>query len=383
MEDYKVRILQPNVPTYRVALYEGLGAACPGRVEVFATDGVGTPNVSQPIKGIRYDYAHPIVKFWKIGWQKGVTTKGLKRGDVLVISGEVQNLSNIWLALRAKFRGIAVVWWGHHRSATSTEGRTKVRLFFARALSDIFLCYTKTGVNYLLERGFKQGRVFATWNTIDEKPIIGAIQKWSHSRLREFQVANKLLDRPLVLVCSALRPKTRLDLLFSAVSDETVRKWNPLVVIIGDGPMREEYMKKVSETGVGRYVRWLGPLRNQEELAPWFLSARVYAYPGAVGLGLIHAMAYGLPVVVHGNSEHQMPEFEAMEDGKTGLTFEENSVADLARKLDYSFSHPEEMKKMGEYAKEKAYSKYSMRQMVSNYCMAIEAAHQIVEKHDC
>ena len=48
----------------------------------------------------------------------------------------------------------------------------------------------------------------------------------------------------------------------------------------------------------------------------------------------------------------------------------------------YGFG-PEEMKKMGEYAKEKAYSKYSMRQMVSNYCMAIEAAHQIVEKHDC
>ena len=187
--------------------------------------------------------------------------------------------------------------------------------------------------------------------------------------------------RTVILVCSALRPKTRLDLLISALADETLIRWKPLVVIIGDGPQREVYRQKVSDEGVGEYVRWLGMRRKQDELAPWFLSAQVYVYPGAVGLGLIHAMAYGLPAIVHGNDKHQMPEFEVMEDGKTGLTFEENSVADLVRKLDYAFLHPAEMKEMGDYAKDKVLSKYSMRQMISNYCGAIEAARRLVQNN--
>ena len=376
-EKFKIRIIQPNVGPYRVALYEGLGRIYGDRIEVLATDGAGTPNVSQPLRGVKYDYSHPIKKFWKIGWQQGLSLDGMTKGDVLVISGEPQNITNVLLAIAAKFRGVSVIWWGHHRSATSREFRVKIRLLLAKTLSDIFLCYTKSGRDYLIARGFSENRVFATWNTIDLEPIKRAREYWTQGRLSDFRAQHDVGNRPMLLLCSALRPKTRLDLLIHALADPRLAQKNPVLIVIGVGPKEREYKVLAKELEVDDYIMWLGAERDQMKLAPWFLSAAMYVYPGAVGLGIIHSLSYGLPVVVHENANHQMPEFEVMENGKTGLTFKENDVADMVDKILKLLDEPQKCKAMGNYSSAKVFSQYSMDQMIKNYSAAIEAAHSI------
>jgi len=376
-DDFRIRIIQPNVGPYRVALYEGLGRIYGDRIEVLATDGAGTPNVSQPLRGVRYDYSHPIKKFGKIGWQRGLSLMGMTKGDVLVISGEPQNITNVLLAIAAKFRGVAVIWWGHHRSATSREFRVKIRLMLAKMLSDIFLCYTKSGRDYLIARGFAENRVFATWNTIDLEPIKRAREYWSQDRLSDFRTQHNIGTRPILLLCSALRPKTRLDFLIRAMSDIRLANRNPILVVIGEGPKEQECKALAKELGVDGDIMWFGPERDQMKLAPWFLSASMYVYPGAIGLGIIHSLAYGLPVVVHDNADHQMPEFEVMEVGKTGLAFKENDISDMVDKILSLLNNPEECKAMGKYSIAKVFSQYSMDQMIENYSAAIEAAHSI------
>ena len=51
------------------------------------------------------------------------------------------------------------------------------------------------------------------------------------------------------------------------------------------------------ELDVEQYVRWLGSIYDEAQLAPWFLTADAFVYPGAIGLSVLHAMGYGLPVV--------------------------------------------------------------------------------------
>lgn len=375
MESYKIRIVQPNVAPYRVPLYEGLGKLYPNRVEVWATDGVGTPNVSQPLKGVRYDYSHPIKRIGPFRWQVGVSLKGMAPGDVLVVCGEVQTLSNLWFAFWARVKGIAVVWWGHHQSATSTARRTRIRLWLAKRLADVFLCYTKTGIDFLVDRGFDPRRVFATWNTIDQAPIESAIRQWDSVALAEFRKHMAIEGHPVLLICSALREKTRLDLLLYAMADVRLLERKTILVIIGEGPKEEACRQLAKDLKIENSIRWIGATRDQMQMAPWFLSASMYIYPGAVGLGLIHALAYGLPAVVHGNAERQMPEFEAMEDGKTGVLFRENDIDDLVQKILYLIDRPDEKSKMGAYSARKVREQYSMEQMIANYAHAIDAAH--------
>lgn len=374
-DDFKIRVIQPNVGPYRVALYEGLGRIYGDRIEVLATDGAGTPNVSQPLRGVRYDYSHPIKKFWKIGWQRGLSLNGMTKGDVLVISGEPQNITNVFLAIAAKIRGVSVIWWGHHRSATSRELRVKIRLALAKMLSDIFLCYTKSGREFLIARGFAANKVFATWNTIDLEPIKRAREYWTQDRLSDFRACHNVENRSILLLCSALRPKTRLDLLIKALADSRLAQKNPMLVVIGEGPKEQECKALAKELMVDDHIMWFGPERDQMKLAPWFLSASMYVYPGAIGLGIIHSLAYGLPVVVHENADHQMPEFEVMENGKTGVTFKENDISDMVDKMLNLLDDSEGRKKMSEYSTAKVFSQYSMDQMIRNYSAAIDAAH--------
>jgi hypothetical protein len=63
------------------------------------------------------------------------------------------------------------------------------------------------------------------------------------------------------------------------------------------------------------------------------MISAVTVAPGMVGLTAMQSMAYGTPVITHGDFDNQMPEAEAIVPGVTGDFFERGDVADLARVL--------------------------------------------------
>ena len=60
------------------------------------------------------------------------------------------------------------------------------------------------------------------------------------------------------------------------------------------------------------------------------LVEALLVHPGAIGLSLLHAFGYGLPVVTHGNAEHHGPEFAVFEEGRSGRTYPEDDPQALA-----------------------------------------------------
>lgn len=362
----KVRIVQPLVPEYRKALFDGLCEIRSWETEVLASDIFGG-DFSVKLDKAKYDYGHSFRRVGPFLWQKGITLKGLTRGDVLVVCGDIHQLSSLWVALTARFCGVKVVWWGHHATATSSLLSTRIRLWIAKKLSDVMLVYTYTGVDYLEQRGFACGRVFATGNTINQEPINDAISGYDGKDM--------FSGHPGVLCCSVLREKVKLDLAIRALGDYRLK--DVRMAVIGDGPMRQKYEEVAKETKVADRILWLGATRNQEDMAPWFLSAKCFVYPGAVGLSILHSMSYGLPVVVHSNPAHQMPEYEIMEDGRTGVCFNEGDVQDLANKLAWLIQNEDARREMSAYCRKVALEKYSINQMVENFARAVEAAHDV------
>ena len=96
--EFRIRIFQPLVPEYRVALFEGLGQRYGDRIEVWAGDGFGEDQ-SLPLKGIKFSYGHNFVSIGPFKWQKGLSLAGLESGDVIVICGDIHQLSSLWLGL--------------------------------------------------------------------------------------------------------------------------------------------------------------------------------------------------------------------------------------------------------------------------------------------
>ena len=374
MNSFKIRIFEPSVPEYRVALFEGLANKYGDRIQLWSAPltSAGTP--SFPVENMFYDYSHPLLKFGPFHWQKGLSLNGLIKGDVIVVNGEIKGLSNLFYAVFAKLRGIRVIWWGHHWSSTSKMWKVLLRLQVVKLLIDVYLCYTVSGIEFLKHHGFSNKLVFATGNTINQLPIKKSLEYWNEEKLLDFKFKKSLSDKNLLLVCGVLREKMRLHQLFAAIGAQQLNNKNILVAVIGDGPEKERYLDAARKYNVNDKIIWLGAIRDENVMAPWFLSAKAYIYPGAIGLGILHSFSYGLPVITHDNAKHQMPEFEVMENEKTGLTFEENSIGDLSYKIGWLLSHEKERNEMSEYVRNLAFSKYSMDNMVANFVEAIEAA---------
>ena len=374
-DDFKIRIFQPIVPEYRVALFDGLGECYGERIEIWAAQGSGQDK-SYPLSRMRYDYNHPM---WKVGpfvWQKRLSLKGLNKRDVIVVCGDVHQLSSLWIALKARLCGVKVVWWGHHRTATSTGVAVWLRLSVARVLSTVFLAYTRTGIDYLVQFGFSSKRVFATGNTIDQEPIKAAVESWTTERLERFQAEHGIKEKKLLLCCSVLRSKVKLDLAIRALSSDALS--DVYMAVIGDGAEKTAWQSLAKELRVDNRIKWIDATRDQMVMAPWFLSAKAFVYPGSIGLSILHSFSYGLPVITHGNTRHQMPEFEVMEDEKTGLCFKEGDVGDLEQKICALLADEGKRMDMTGYCRKLAFEKYSMKQMIANFCEAIEAAHESV-----
>ena len=368
MRKIGVDIIQPMVPPYRVALFEKLDRDPELSVSLQCAPEWPRGQRSIPLSMTNYfpDRITVRIAGTSLLWQRGlrlICAKG--PGDVLVICGDMHYLSNLRLIFLAKSKGIGIVWWGHHRSATSTRLKIAVRLALARRVSDCVLTYTKTGIEYLAARGFDRSRLFATNNTIDLGPVEKAKAEWPADRLNQFQRREGIENKNILLFCSVLNPKTQLDLAIRALqllSDPSYE-----LVVIGNGPMMDEYKSVAVKCGVSDRIRWLGEIRDERRLAPWFLSAKAFVYPGVIGLSLIHAFAYGLPVITHGNPDHHMPEFEAATPGKNSLTFKENDPYSLARAICTMLSNEARRIEMGRAAYETVHENYTMEKMVANF----------------
>ena len=364
MADLKIRIFQPIVPEYRVALFDGLAEKYGEHIEIWAAENMGN-DVSYPLVKMRYDYNHPLKKVGPFVWQEELSLIGLRRGDVAVVCGDIHQLSSLWVALKAKMRGVKVVWWGHHVSALANERNVRIRLWIAKRLSDVYLCYTDVGVAYLEQKGFKQGHVFATGNTIDLKSVEQATKMWDGVR--------KFGNKKTLLFCGVLRDKVRVDVLLRALKILSDRRDDLHCIIIGGGEMGAVWKRLAVKLGVDSLVTWVGEVRGQDKLAPWFLSSDLFVYPGRIGLSLIHAFSFGLPVVLNDNRCNHGPEYEAFHPGENGWSFHENDEVDLAQQIDVAL-HASDLRTRGFVGKDYVFKNYSMSRMIERTSEAIEAA---------
>jgi len=369
---FNIRIFQPLVPHYRVGLFRGVGKRYAGRVELIAAERKVGYFVSQVIEEIRCDYHHDEIKVGPFYWMKGCSLDGLRRGDVVIIEGNIRKLAFLWVALCARLHGIGVVWWGLHKMPNQRGLSLWLRTCVMKHLATSILFYNKSGVEWYKSKNPGLPNAFAVGNAIDLDPIKKEISYWTEDRLKEFQDEKKVSAKRVVLACSRLTEKVRLHEAIRAMAEPSMPQ-DVVLAVIGEGPLREDLGQLAKDIGVDKKIMWLGPMYDQHEMAPWFLTAKLYVYPGPVGLGIIHALSYALPGVL--NDTHNSTEAEVFENGKTGRMFAESSIESLAETIARMLDDECTCKRMGKYAQSKVFKYYTIDQMVNNWCAAVEQAH--------
>jgi len=127
--------------------------------------------------------------------------------------------------------------------------------------------------------------------------------------------------------------------------------------IVGDGPLRPELEACASRHGLSN-VLFHGQRTTDYVLAA-LRRSRFLVFPSECYEGMprtiLEAFACGVPVIASRLGAMQ----EIVADGRTGLHFTAGDADDLAAKVEWAWTHPEEMRAMGRAARAEYEAKYT------------------------
>ena len=368
LAETRIAIVTNVLPSYRLDFYKslidqfgkGLTVFCQTKIPGMALNTIHDrfPHNVHLVKSIT-------AKEEKLGWQFLPLFKLLSY-DVIFIYGNPRIISNLVYALILLLLKRKVVIWGQAHTAGSKPLLKRIRLLWWRCFRYFFV-YTDNESKWLARNGFCNKIIVGMNNGLDQRKIDRIRKQWPKQKLIQWQQENKINGRPLLVSCARLVAKNHFEECIELLSRMQNEDYDVAWVVIGDGPQRY-HLKQLSEScGVADRIIWLGPVYKEEELAPWFLSADLFLHPAAIGLSLLHAMGYGLPVVTQDDASGHMPEFAAFRNGETGLLYTSGDMSDLHNKVRSLIDDHPKRCQMGSNAERIARMLYNKEVMVDRF----------------
>lgn len=325
--------MQPVIPSYRVPVFERLAQLHDMDVEVWAGEtSPGSPPTASEAHETAFRFRRADTT--RVGpwlWQPA-QIEAIRSGrfNVVILSWNTRYLQLFPALAMARARGVATILWGHGTRMQTRRFRNWARDAAAK-MADACLFYGETGLANARSAGLDDRKLFVAPNAIDQSGVMAAQRSWDEERLVRFRDANGIAGPDVVLFVGRLTAERRLDLLLDAVA--LVRRKRPgvVLVIIGDGPEREAMVERAGFLGLRLIMP--GAIYDEERLAPWFMSAKLCAHPRSVGLALLHAFGYGVPVITTNNPESHGPEIDALIRGQNGLLYQDGDLHDFAAKM--------------------------------------------------
>ncbi|MED6306422.1 MAG: glycosyltransferase family 4 protein, partial [Planctomycetota bacterium] len=154
------------------------------------------------------------------------------------------------------------------------------------------------------------------------------------------------------------------------------------LLVVGEGTARASAEAYSDSLGLGDSVRFLGAIYDEEELAGWCLSSICMTYPVAVGLSVMHAFGYGLPVLTSDDLASHNPEINAIRDGVNGMLYREGEVRSLADAIIRLAGDPELRRRMSLAALDSVRGPdgWTVENMVDGFVRCIEAVRSMHQR---
>lgn len=201
---------------------------------------------------------------------------------------------------RARSRRPFLVLHGHRYSGRWLADRA--RNFLMRR-ADVLLMYGTEHNDQMVAAGIDPARIVTAPNTIEVA---------NHADTSD-QPANSLL------YVGRLQARKQLDMAIRIFARLQGRIDPALTLdIVGAGEPEAALREQAKALGVADKVKFHGANRDNDELKRFFSRAIAYFSPGPVGLGVLHAFAFGVPVLTLAEGYHG-PEVHNIVDGENGM----------------------------------------------------------------
>lgn len=365
----KIAIVTNIIPSYREGFYNKLLDDKNTQVTIYCQSNI--PHTKLKTIHEQYKANVVLVKFFDFFNEKANVQflpifKILNKYDTVFIDGNPRYLSHFILAnIFRLFKPGKVVLWSMIHSYKANSFTENIRLNWTKKFKRVFV-YNDKEVEIFKKEGYK-GLCIGMNNGLDQEKIERIIEKWPIEKLQEWQKVNSIQDVDILLSCTRLIQKNELDKFLIRFQNILDIKPNIKWYIIGEGDQKQDLERIVKEKKLEKNVIFLGEIYDEEKLAPWFLTASVMIHPAAIGLSILHAFGYGLPVITHHDDRYHGPEFSALIDEYNSITYKKDDYDDLVKKIILCISRKEFLKELGINAKKTVQENFNVSKMVERF----------------
>jgi glycosyltransferase involved in cell wall biosynthesis len=328
----KVVFLQPIIPHYRKHVVKEL-LATSEFTSFFITSKKYLTNssVSFDNQSVLDNHNYKSFKilshtfYWLIG-----SGKRLKKinPNVIVFTGYDPHMIHVqWLFFKyAFFSNTKVLWWSHGSIGKQGSFGKIIRAFFYKN-ADGILAYSKRSKDNLIKMGVKEERIKVVNNSIP-------IEDYAFLNLPVLDKRNAQKNNAKIklIFVGKLTLVKRIDLLVEAVAGLKEKNIQVHCDIVGTGQEGDKLKRMIHDLKLQNEVTMHGA-KYGKDLHQLFFNADIYVLPGSVGLSILHAYAFGLPMITSNEMEQHSPEVELLTDKKNGLFYDQFSVPDLVGKI--------------------------------------------------
>lgn len=268
-------------------------------------------------------------------WQPGVVGMLKRNCSNYILLGESRALSTWAFCLLARLfypKKKVFVWThGWYGKETLIERLIK-KMEFHLPNGGVFT-YGHYARNLMIKEGFSPNKLFVIHNSLDYDRQLSLRQQMKPSTVYRDHFGN---DHKTIVFIGRLTAQKRIDMLLRAVARlrEQGEEYN--VALVGDGAARQELEAMARTLQVETW--FYGACYDEAANAELIYNADLCVSPGNVGLTAIHTMMFGTPVITHSDFPYQMPEFEAIIEGRTGSFFKHNDTEALAATISRWFA---------------------------------------------
>lgn len=260
--------------------------------------------------------------------------------------------------LAAKMARVPVVVHGEHGTLQQQKRNIPVQRFVWGLCTQVLSVSNSHREKIANTIGFSPKKIKVIPNGVDTSRFAPSLDRDKNKILLGFAPRNRIIGT----VGRLVKIKNQ-QMLIQAFATFVGSCPDAKLILVGDGPLRDELTHLASSLGITRHVHFFG---RRSDVPVVLQAMDLFVLPSiSEGMSntILEAMSCGLPVVatdVGGNPE-------IIINNVTGRLVQSGDVDELASILTFLFDHPDRLQEMGNSSRKHIEDNYSIHEMINNY----------------